>query len=96
MIEYSNKSEAMRELNNLITMYTACRKRQEHLRSYIRNNGSEKDTKKELIKNRELLKDMTLRIRTIRKNVRRLDVESTQRDIARKIKESLSRQLKEE
>ena len=96
MIEYSNKSEAMRELNNLITMYTACRKRQEHLRSYIRNNGSEKDTKRELIKNRELLKDMTIRIRTIRKNVKRLDYESTMKDIERKIKESLHKQLKEE
>ena len=96
MIEYTNKSDAMRELNNLITMFTACRKRQEHLRSYLRINGRDKDTNREVLLNRQVLKELTLNIRTIRRNVRKLDYESTMVDIERKIKESLHRQLKEE
>ena len=95
MIHYDDIKTARKVLRNLQKMYRSHQVMQEILREYLKNGGKvEFDIVKELTSNRLLLNELQTRIRSIRKNVRELDMESTNKDIARRIKESLERYLK--
>lgn len=97
MINYIDIKEARRQLRLLQYTFHNLQERQEHLRSYIHTYGdSDVDIRQEICENRIMLGKLMKRIKLMNKNILKLDQAATMRDIERKIKESLQKQLKEE